>query len=217
MNIKFVSKNNIGVVTLLVLVVLLTQSRFFNFMLDSHLGRTLLLAVIIFLSYLNKILGTVAVLFVAILISTSNYDYLEGFNGNNNMVNNNNMDDSKNEESQDRKKDINMGDRMTNENSEKNKDQNQLPRARIVQQIRNSNEATTPEEPVSEETNTSTNEEQVTEETATSVEGFNILSMENDIRRGKNSNSIPVNSFMRNSDAVSPYEFSNFADSFMSL
>lgn len=213
MNFKVVSKNNMGVVTLLVLIILLTQSRVFNFLLDSHLGRTVLLAVIIFLSYLNKILGTVAVLMVAILISTSNYDYLEGFN--NNVDKNNSNDSNNTNESMDKKKDVKVGDRMVSDNSTQNKDQNQLPRARIVQQIKKSNEMVSSDEsePVTEGTST----EVVAEETTTSVEGFNILSMENDIRRGKNSNSIPVNSFMRNSDTVSPFEFSNFGDNFMSL
>lgn len=213
MNFKVVSKNNIGVVTLLLLAILLSQSRVFRFLLDTHLGRTFLLAVIILLSYLNKILGTVAVLLLAIIISTSNYDYLEGFDSNTKNESKDTTNATTDAESKDRKKDVQVGDRMPSDNSEQNKDQNQLPRAKIIQQIKKSNEITMTEEPANEETNT----EQVAEETTTSVEGFNILSMENDIRRGKNSNSIPVNSFSRNSDMVSPYEFSNFSDNFMQV
>lgn len=213
MNFKVVSKNNIGVVTLLLLAILLSQSRVFRFLLDTHLGRTFLLAVIILLSYLNKILGTVAVLLLAIIISTSNYDYLEGFDSNTKNESKDTTNATTDAESKDRKKDVQVGDRMPSDNSEQNKDQNQLPRAKIIQQIKKSNEITMTEEPANEETNA----EQVVEETTTSVEGFNILSMENDIRRGKNSNSIPVNSFSRNSDMVSPYEFSNFSDNFMQV
>ena len=46
------------------------------------------------------------------------------------------------------------------------------------------------------------------------AEGFDILGIENNIKRGKQSNSIPVNNLMRDSDSISPYEGSSFLGNF---
>jgi hypothetical protein len=79
MNFNFVSKNNIGVVVALLLVILLSQSMFFNFLFDTALGRSVLVLFVLILAYVNKILGVVAVLFIIILFNQSNSGYLEGF------------------------------------------------------------------------------------------------------------------------------------------
>ena len=50
--------------------------------------------------------------------------------------------------------------------------------------------------------------------TSTAAEGFDILGIENNIKRGKQSNSIPVNNFSRDSDSIAPYEGSSFLGSF---
>ena len=41
-------------------------------------------------------------------------------------------------------------------------------------------------------------------------EGFDILGLENNIKRGKQSNSISVNQLSRNANSISPYESSSF-------
>ena len=79
MEFNIVSKNNIGVVTALLLVILLSQSQFFNFLLDSALGRAILILFILFISYTNKILGVVSVLFIIIMFNSSDVGYTEGF------------------------------------------------------------------------------------------------------------------------------------------
>ena len=79
MEFKFVSKNNLGAVATLFLVILLSQSRFFNFLMDTALGRTILILFILGISYTNKILGVVAVLFIIIAFNNSDIGYLEGF------------------------------------------------------------------------------------------------------------------------------------------
>ena len=79
MEFKFVSKNNLGAVATLFLVILLSHSRFFNFLLDTALGRTILILFILGISYTNKILGVVAVLFIIIAFNNSDIGYLEGF------------------------------------------------------------------------------------------------------------------------------------------
>jgi hypothetical protein len=79
MDFKLVSKNNVGAVATLLLVILLSQSRFFDFLIDTALGRTILILFILGISYTNKILGVVAVLFIIISFNNSNIGYLEGF------------------------------------------------------------------------------------------------------------------------------------------
>ena len=79
MDFKLVSKNNLGAVTALILVIILSQSRFFNFLLDTALGRAILILFVLFISYTNKILGVVSVLFIIIMFNTSNVGYMEGF------------------------------------------------------------------------------------------------------------------------------------------
>ena len=79
MDFNLVSKNNLGVVTALLLVIILSQGRFFNFLLDTALGRAILILFILFISYTNKILGVVSVLFIIIMFNNSNIGYMEGF------------------------------------------------------------------------------------------------------------------------------------------
>lgn len=79
MDFKLVSKNNIGVVATLFLAILLSHSRFFDFLIDTTLGRAILILFILGISYTNKILGVVAVLFIIISFSNSNIAYMEGF------------------------------------------------------------------------------------------------------------------------------------------
>jgi hypothetical protein len=92
MDFKLVSKNNMGVVITLILVILLSQSRFFDFLIDTHLGRMVLLAFVILIAYANKILGLVAVLFIIIAFNNNemnmvhSYNYYEGFDVSGNTV-----------------------------------------------------------------------------------------------------------------------------------
>ena len=90
MDLKLVSKNNMGVVVTLILVILLSQSRFFDFLTETALGRMFILVLIIFISYTNKFLGLLAVLFVIIAFNqydmnvVQSYNYYEGFDGSGN-------------------------------------------------------------------------------------------------------------------------------------
>ena len=79
MDFKLLSKNNIGVVSTLILVILLTQARVFDFLIDTSLGMFILIIFILGISYTNKILGIVAVLFIIISFNNSDIGYLEGF------------------------------------------------------------------------------------------------------------------------------------------
>jgi hypothetical protein len=82
MDFQLVSKNNVGAVATLFLVILLSQSRFFDFLIDTALGRSILILFILGISYTNKILGVVAVLFIIIAFNNSDIGYLEGLTNN---------------------------------------------------------------------------------------------------------------------------------------
>lgn len=79
MNFKLVSKHNMGAVATLLLVVLLSQSRVFHFLIDTALGRALLILFILGISYIHKIFGVVAVLFIIIMFNHSGIGLMEGF------------------------------------------------------------------------------------------------------------------------------------------
>lgn len=81
MGLNLLSKNNIGIVATLILVMLLSQSRFFDFLTETPLGRIILLALTILITYTNKIFGLLAVLFIicAFKVNDVNLYSYEGF------------------------------------------------------------------------------------------------------------------------------------------
>ena len=79
MELKLVSKNNMGAVATLLLVILLSQGRVFDFLMDTALGRAILIILILGISYIHKIFGIVAILFIIIMFNQSNLGYMEGF------------------------------------------------------------------------------------------------------------------------------------------
>jgi hypothetical protein len=79
MDFKLLSKNNIGVVSTLILVVLLTQARVFDFLIDTSLGMFILIIFILGISYMNNNLGLVAVLVIILMMNQSDTGYFEGF------------------------------------------------------------------------------------------------------------------------------------------
>lgn len=79
MDFKLGSKNNMGAIATIILIILLSQSRFFNFLIDTALGRLFLIAFILAITCMNKILGVVIVLFIMIMFNQSTIGYMEGF------------------------------------------------------------------------------------------------------------------------------------------
>jgi hypothetical protein len=88
MDFKLISENNVGIVATLFLVIILSQARFFDFLVDTALGRAILILFILGISYINKILGVVAVLFIIIFFNNSDIGYLEGFTNSPNVKEN---------------------------------------------------------------------------------------------------------------------------------
>jgi hypothetical protein len=63
MNFNLGSKNNMGAIATIILIILLSQNKFFNFLIDTALGRVFLVSFILAITYINKILGVILVLF----------------------------------------------------------------------------------------------------------------------------------------------------------
>ena len=68
MGINLIHNNNIGCICVLLLIILLSQSKILNFLLDTALGRAFLILFILYISYCNKILGIISVLFIIIIL-----------------------------------------------------------------------------------------------------------------------------------------------------
>jgi len=200
MDFKLVSKNNVGTVVLLLLVIALSQAKAFNFLIDSALGRVFLIIFILCLSYCHKILGVVGVLFVIIMFNSNMY--YEGFGNNSSSTDaSSNLVDASS----------NSVDASGNPTSSLNSDQiKKMIQQQIKQQMSSNNTSSSSETSDSSDSSKKSKNSKNTE----AAEGFDILGIENNIKRGKQSNSIPVNNLMRDSDSISPYEGTSFLGSF---
>jgi hypothetical protein len=191
MDFKLVSKNNLGAATSLILVILLSQSRFFNFLLDTALGRAILILFILFISYTNKILGVVSVLFIIIMFNSSDIGYMEGFTA---PSSNNSNDSSTTSNTTNTSTSTNDSTTTSTTTPTLTDEQKQEIISKLQEKVKNNSTTTT-------------------NSSSVAAEGFDIIGTENTIKRGKSSNSIPVNSFMKNSDDVMPFGGS-FSDSY---
>lgn len=192
MDFKLVSKNNMGIVITLILVILLSQARFFDFLTETSLGRMIILVLIIFISYTNKILGLLAVLFIIIAFNqygmnvVQSYNYYEGFD-----VSGNTMDNSGGKKS------------STNMNAKE-----ELLEQK-VSVINNDAQSTSTSSSADSSTFTPSSK------SFGGREGFCMSDRESNILRGKQSNTIPVFNNTRNQDDdISPTDKSAFSSSY---
>jgi hypothetical protein len=193
MDFKLVSKNNLGAATSLLLVILLSQSKFFNFLLDTALGRAILILFILFISYTNKIFGVVSVLFIIIMFNSSDIGYMEGFTAPSSKNSDDDSSSTKNTTTSSTK----TNDSTTTSTTTPTLTDDQ--KKQILSKL---------QENIKDKDNSTTNNS-----SSVAAEGFDIIGTENTIKRGKQSNSIPVNSFMKNSDDIMPFGGS-FSDSY---
>jgi len=206
MAINSLGKNSIGVCLSLLLVILLSESRLFKFFTDTYLGRAFLIIIILFASYLHKILGVVCVLIIIIMFNNNNNNifssYYEGFEGN----------------TTDDKKDTkvtatNSVSETTTTGDSKNKPittPTPVPNDKI-DVVTSSTDSSINAKNVSG----NTDDKSTTNNNASkAIEGFDLQSTENNIKRGKQSNSIPVNQYNKQSIEVAPYETASFSNFF---
>jgi len=209
MAIKSLDKNSIGVILALLLLIFLSESRLFKFLTDTYLGRTFLIIILLFASYLHKILGVVCVLIIVITVNNNNNNifssYYEGFV------------DGKASGSSDNKKDtkVTITDSVSTTTTSgvgKNTPittNTPVPNDKI-DVVTSSTTSSKDSKKVSGNDNSSTDTNVVTK----SIEGFDLQSTENNIKRGKQSNSIPVSQYNKQSIEVAPYETATFSNFF---
>ena len=200
MDFKLISKNNVGSAVLLLLVIVLSQARVFNFLIDTALGRFFLIIFVLCLSHCHKILGVVGVLFIIIMFNSNMY---EGFGNNSNSDSSSSSKPNFNSNSNG----SSSTDDSSNSTTQPNTDQIKQV---ITQKIKDASQNNTTDSTDSSDSSNSSKKNK----NSKAAEGFDILGIENNIKRGKQSNSIPVNSFMRDADSVAPYEGTSFLGSF---
>jgi hypothetical protein len=188
-----ISNKNTGAVILLLMILLLSQSRVLDLFVNTALGRVALIVFILAISYLNKTLGVISVLVIILMLNNSGWNILEGAE----TMNATESTDSADTAAADTDAVATPTAPVVVEESEEEKKkriddlQKQLADAKAA--LSNSDPETEPK---------------------VTTEGFDVLETERKLQEGKQSNSIGVDSTCRNCDLVSPVEdnsvFSNF-------
>ena len=193
MNFKLVDKKNMGVVALLLLVIILSQSRFFNFLIDTALGRAFLIAFIIFISCCHKIMGIVGVLLIIIMFNGSKFGILEGF-------------DAGDIKAQIEAKIDACGNDTSTTSSSTTSSSTTSSTTPTTDACGNDTSTTTSTTPPPNLAALQTKVE-------AAKEGFDLIGTESRLKSGKQSNSISVNHKTRNSENVLPSEENIFSNS----
>ncbi len=208
MDFKLVDKKNMGVVSLLLLVIILSQARFFNFLIDTALGRAFLIAFIIFISCCHKIMGVVGVLLIIIMFKRSQIGILEGFDVD--AAIQSKMDACGNDTSTQLPNLASIQNKIAQVQAQSSTDAcgNDISSTTPTTSTTTSTTTTTPASPTP---NLSTLQSKAQATKAT--EGFDIIGTESRLKSGKQSNSISVNHKTRNSESVLPFEENIFSTS----
>jgi hypothetical protein len=201
MDFKFNSKTTLGAISTLTLVIILSQSRFFNFLIDTALGRAALICLIMGISYTHKILGVVAVLFVIIMFNQSYLGSSEGFTSQPATKDATTKDATTTDATT---KDATTTDSTTTD-STTDADKMSADDAAHDKKQKSSAVTTTLSSAVSTPTPTPPTTTSTGETFVGGREGFNITEREGTLLRGKRSNEVPVFSNARSqSDDVEP-------------
>jgi len=248
---KFINKTNIGIVSTLLLLIAISQSNILSFFFNTYLGRSLLILIILLISYTNQILGVVAVLFIIIMFNTQMTNHRENFtndpntsdtNNTNNTTDTGNKTDAntgnlpevkkinvvsnnKNRPKLDISSTINpetdemvdtVDTNMTTEQFTKQTSIDQIEEGELGEQIDQGDPIELGDpidvgDPIDQGDQMKEGEEKDNSNLLTSTEGFDILGRENQLKRGKQSNSIMVSDYMRQSSTVLPYESDKFS------
>jgi hypothetical protein len=151
MNYNLIGKNSFGAVIVLLLVILLSQSQFFDFLIHTSLGRFFLIGIVLLVSCIHKIFGIISVLFIIIIFNNSDFSFLEGMKG------------------------MSLRPETFQYVNRTNKKQKQMN---------------------------------------VPHEGTDVIGKERQIQKGRDSNTIPVNDYMKKSDNLHPHDSPTFSEIF---
>ena len=198
MDYNLVSKINIGVAGA---SIFLSQSRTIDFLFRTVLGRFTLIVLILAMSYTNKILGVVGVLFVIIMFSSSNIEGLDV------------MDATSSPATPIPDKTVSVTETTVKAEDTSATGTDAKGTNTIVQKDKKG--ATVKGTPLDEAQTGVTETKDITTENASenvdttenaAVEGFDIIGLERNMQKGKDSNKIPVN-HNNDMDNILPVDF----------
>lgn len=193
-----ISNKNTGAVILLLLVLLLSQSRVLDLFINSPLGRVALIVFILAISYLNKTLGVISVLFIILMLSNSGWNILEG-------AETMNATDTTGSDAAATAAATATADAAATPTPvvEESEDEKKKRIDDLQKQLADAKAALSNSDPETEPKVT--------------TEGFDILGTERELQQGKKANSISVDSSCRNCDLVSPVEDNSIFSTFFSV
>ena len=182
-NFKMMNKNSVGGAGLLLFFIVISQARLFDFLIDTSLGRILIILTLISLSYCHGILGVVGVLLIIIAFNHSGMSFMsEGF------------------ETTTTTGDATAAGETIKAEIKLDPDSVAAIKSQMMAKVKKAKEAT-----ASSSTDSTTTTDSFV--TTRGLEGFNVLGIENNLKRGKQSNSIPTSSYSKqDSDFISAYE-----------
>ena len=180
------NKINVCIGCFILLLVLLSQSKFLTFLFETTLGRFFLFLLIVVFSSIHYILGIVTVLILIIAFNTTistNPMYYEGMTSSSSTASVTKSNTERETETEKEKKE------------KENEKENEIEKGKIA----------TISHSITKDDVSSNNtiNKPITE---TSKEGFDLIGTESKLKRGKQSNSINVMSVSKNSENISPYE-----------
>jgi len=207
MDFKLVSKNNIGVVFILFFVIFLSQHKTLNFLINTYLGRIFVIFLLLVVSYCHKILGIVFV-FLVIISFNNNSSYFEGL-----------TTETQSNETQQKEKpremvinDVVLNAPKTTINTD---NLEPLDASHTINTNTNETLPTTSEDPTNTNETSPTTTEGFTKNLSRRFTSNDFIGNESAIKRGKQSNTIPINNLQRSSKSVSPVDVkSAFKDNF---
>ena len=193
MDFKLVDKKNMGGASLLLLIIILCQSRFFNFLIDTALGRAILITFIIFICCCHKIMGVIAVLLIIIMFNRSQIGILEGFDSG--EINTQQIKDNIQAKIQSAT-DASAPASTTTTTS--------APTTTTTTTTPSTTTPSTTTPSTTTPSTTSPNLASLQSKVAQAKEGFDLIGTESTLKSGKQSNSISVNNKSRSSENVLP-------------
>lgn len=178
-----------GAVLLLFVILIISQSRVFDMLIENALGRTLLVALIIASSYMNKMLGVVSVLLFIIAFSTSRV--MEGMEK---MTTTDTTIDT-------------TTDTITDTTDLKDKETDKLLKDKIMIDKLTDKLLT---DKIAADNSTTKDEK---EDVINAKEGFDLLGKEDMMRRSKDSKKIPVQKTTNSVEGFEPFddEFTSYS------
>ena len=200
--------STIGIASMLFFVVLVSQSRILDFLFETFLGRILLISMILFISYTHYILGVVSVLIVIIMFNNIDYGYGYGYGYMEGM------------ENAQKKPTTTTSTTPTTTTTATTTSSTPSISSSLATAMNNAKDnvmskinvsTTTPSSTTGSSSSSSSSS---SKKEKTSTEGFDLIGTENTIKRGKQSNSIPVHSQSNSGGRVAPYDGGSVYSSF---